>query len=113
MPELNPDWEVSALEVKRMLDAGEDFVLLDVRQPEEYALAHIEGAQLVPLGDIPQSLPNLLEHSDRLIITHCHKGVRSLNAAAFLRQNGFAMVKSMAGGIDAWSRQVDPSQPLY
>ncbi len=113
MPQIDPAWEVSAEDVKQMREGGEDFLLLDVRQPEEYAIARIEGAKLVPLGELPASLPSLLEHADKPVVTHCHMGMRSLQAAAFLRQQGFENVRSMAGGIDAWSSRVDASVPRY
>lgn len=113
MPEVDPAWEVTVEDVKRMIDSSEQFVLLDVRQPEEYNIAHIEGATFVPLGELPAALTRLAEHADRPIVTHCHLGMRSLQAAAFLRQQGFEHVKSMAGGIEAWSSRVDPSIPRY
>mgnify|MGYP002387471154 FL=1 len=97
-----------------MLDAGEDIVLLDVRQPEEYNLARIEGAIFIPLGDLPAALPRLQEQADgALMVTLCHRGARSLQAAVFLRRSGIDAVKSMAGGIDAWSERIDPSVPRY
>jgi sulfur-carrier protein adenylyltransferase/sulfurtransferase len=104
---------VSVENVKSMLDAGEEFLLLDVRKPEEYAIAHIPGARLIPLADLPAALEQLRMDADLPIVTHCHKGVRSLQAAAFLRQQGFDDVRSMAGGIDAWSERIDPTVPRY
>ena len=109
----DPNWEITVHDLKRMRDAGEPFLLLDVRQPEEYAHARIDDSRLVPLNDLPAALPALDEHLETTVITLCHHGVRSLNAAAFLRQQGFASVHSLAGGIDAWSRQIDPSVPTY
>ncbi len=113
MPQIDPAWEVSVEAVKQLGEAGQDLLLLEVRQPEEFAVARIEGARLVPLGDLPTALPGLLEHADKPVVTHCHKGMRSLQAAAFLRQQGFENVRSMAGGIEAWSTRIDPSVPLY
>lgn len=114
MSRINPDWEVSVWDVKGMLDKGEDFLLLDVRRPEEHAISHIQGARLVPLADLPSRLEQIRElAADRPIIAHCHHGVRSLNAAAILREAGVAQVKSMAGGIDAWAAHVDQSVPRY
>lgn len=113
MPELDPAWEISVEDVKQMMDARKRFVLLDVRQPEEYQIAHIDGVMFVPLGELPAALPRLAEHADEPIVTHCHLGMRSMQAAAFLRQNGFDDVRSMAGGIEAWSSRIDPSIPHY
>ncbi len=113
MPELDTAWEVSVEDVKRRLDSGQDFLLLDVRQPEEHQMARIEGATFVSLGDLPAALPRLLEHADKPVVTHCHLGMRSLQAAVFLRQQGFGDVKSMAGGIDAWASRIDPTVPRY
>lgn len=110
---VDPAWELSVDDVQRMRAQGEDFLLLDVRQPEEHALARIEGATFVPLGDLPTQLPRLQEHAERAVVTYCHRGMRSLHAAAFLRQQGFENVRSMAGGIDAWSQQIDPAVPRY
>jgi rhodanese-related sulfurtransferase len=113
MAEIDPAWEVSIENVKRMRELGEEFLLLDVRQPEEYNVARLEGAMFIPLGDLPAALPQLGEYADRTIITLCHRGMRSLQAAVFLRQQGFERVKSMAGGIDEWSERVDPAVPRY
>ena len=113
MSQLDPAWEVSVEEVKQMLDDGRQFLLLDVRQPEEHAVVRIDGARLVPLNDLPTALPSLEGHADQVVVTYCHMGGRSLQAAAFLRQQGFAHVRSMAGGMEAWSARIAPSQPRY
>lgn len=113
MATIDPNWELSVHDVKRMLDEKADFLLLDVREPGEHAIVHIEGAELIPLGQLPSALPRLQKHADKAIVTHCHKGGRSLDAAVFLRQNGFENVRSMAGGIDAWAVHVDRSKPRY
>jgi rhodanese-related sulfurtransferase len=113
MPGTPPPLEVSVQEVKRMMDAGEKFLLLDVRQPKEYDTARIAGAQLVPLSELPQRVGELRAHAGGTIITHCHKGMRSLQAAQWLRGQGFSDVRSMAGGIEAWSQQIDPGVPKY
>lgn len=113
MSRYDPDWEVPVHEVKRMIDAGEPFVLLDVREVEEHQTAHLPQAKLVPLSQFATHLPHLLEHADDKVIVHCHLGQRSFNAAVFLRRQGFEDVKSMAGGIDAWSLEIDPAVPRY
>jgi len=86
-------------------------LLLDVREPWEYDKARIEGSQLVPMNEIPARFAEL--DPDQEVITICHHGGRSLQVALFLEKNGFAKVHNLAGGVDAWSRSVDPSVPLY
>ncbi len=103
-------WEVSARELEQAR-AGGDVVLLDVREPHEHAIARIEGARLVPLATLPARVAEL--DSAKPIVIYCHHGVRSKMALDFLRQAGFAKLKHLRGGIDAWSREVDPTVPLY
>jgi adenylyltransferase/sulfurtransferase len=105
--------EVSAAAVKAALDRGEDLLLLDVRQPDEFATARIEGAQLVPLGELEGRLPELAGWRGRRVVVHCHHGMRAARAAELLRRNGFSRVENLAGGIEAWSLTVDPSVPRY
>ena len=102
--------EITPLELKRRLDAGEDLFILDVREPHEYQICHLHG-HLIPLGDLPQRVHEL--DSSREIVAHCRSGVRSAKAVDFLRQAGFRKVKNLKGGILAWSDQVDPSVPKY
>ncbi len=97
-------------ELKKKMDAGEEVVLLDVREPFEYEIANLGGV-LIPLGELPQRLDEL--DPSREIVVYCHSGVRSLQAAAFLRSRGFASTKSLSGGISAWSQRIDPSVPRY
>jgi rhodanese-related sulfurtransferase len=108
-----PSMEVSVQDVKRMMDAGEKFLLLDVRQPKEYDTARIAGSLLVPLSELPQRVEELRAHAGRPIVTHCHKGMRSLQAAQWLRGQGLTDVRSMAGGIEEWSQSIDPGVPRY
>ena len=103
--------EISAAEVKRKLDAGDDFSFVDVREPEEFALARIEGARLIPMRSVPAALAEL--DDDRPVIVFCHHGVRSLNVANWLREHGIEQAWSMAGGIDLWSLQIDLGVPRY
>ena len=103
--------EIEVGEVARWKEEGRDFDVLDVRQPEEHAAAHIAGATLIPLRELPQRLGEL--DAARPLVVHCHHGMRSLQAVHLLRSRGFAQARSMAGGIDAWSREVDPSVPRY
>lgn len=89
-------------------------MLIDVREPEEFAITRIEGATLIPMRDIPASLQQLeAKADDARLIVFCHHGIRSLNVAHWLRERGVAACQSMAGGIDAWSVRVDPSVPRY
>ena len=87
--------------------------LIDCRQPDEWDICHLDGAQLVPLGEFPYRLEALKEDTERGVVVYCHHGMRSLRATAFLRENGVENVFSMAGGIDAWSRTVDPDVAQY
>jgi rhodanese-related sulfurtransferase len=111
MPELPLNIDVSA--VKQLRDSGEQFLLLDVRNPDEYATAKIEGATLIPMGELQARLSELEPHKQNHIVVHCHHGGRSMRVTQFLRQHGFSQVQNMDGGIDAWSLQVDPSVPRY
>jgi rhodanese-related sulfurtransferase len=86
-------------------------LIVDVREPWEYQRCHIEGSQLVPLGQLPAHLSELPD--DRDIVLVCHHGNRSMHAAMWLSQNGFARVHNLEGGIDAWAQQVEPSMPRY
>jgi rhodanese-related sulfurtransferase len=95
-----------------MSERGERFTLLDVREPWEFDAACIEGAKLMPMGDIPSRAHQELDPEEHIIV-YCHHGVRSMNVTAWLRQQGFEKAQSMAGGIDAWSREVDAKVPLY
>ena len=106
------DYEIAPEETKAIADRGESFALIDVREPWEFDLARIEGAKLMPMGDVPSRAHQELDPDDHIIV-YCHHGVRSLNVTAWLRQQGFEKAQSMSGGIDAWSRRVDPKVPVY
>ncbi|HMJ07342.1 MAG TPA: molybdopterin-synthase adenylyltransferase MoeB [Chthoniobacterales bacterium] len=103
--------EISVRELKRKLDAREAILLLDVREPHEFEIAQIEGAQLIPLGDLPERLGELPR--DREIVVHCHSGMRSAAAVQLLQKAGFPRALNLAGGIDAWSAEIDPSVARY
>ncbi len=105
-------WEITAAEVKRRLDAGEVLDLVDVREPEEHRICRIDGATLIPMRQISQQFERL-EDATAPLIVFCHHGVRSLNVVGWLREQGLTDCLSMAGGIDAWSREVDPTVPRY
>jgi adenylyltransferase/sulfurtransferase len=103
--------EISAQELRRERGRKPNLILLDVREPREAEIARIEGSQLIPLRDLPRAIPNL--PPDAEIVTLCHHGQRSLKARELLKGAGFAHVRSLAGGIDAWSREVDDEVPRY
>ena len=108
--DMEKDMEIAPREVAELLKQGK-IKLLDVRTPQEYAIASIPGSVLVDQSlaqEIMQSWPK-----DTQIVTLCHHGMRSLDACAYLRGHGYANTKSMTGGIDAWSLQVDPATPRY
>ena len=108
------DFEISAAEVKRRMDAGETLHLIDVREPNEFAIAKIEGGDLIPMRQIPAELQRLEERADEApLIVFCHHGVRSMNVVNWLRNQGLENCQSMTGGIDAWSLSIDPSVPRY
>ena len=102
---------MSAHELKRKMDAREPFELIDVREAFEYEIARIDGAKLIPLGEIAERVDEL--QRERPIVIHCHSGRRSAEAVRLLQQRGFANVYNLEGGIDAWSDQIDPNVPKY
>ena len=103
--------EVAPAELKREWTAKPDLVVIDVREPHEYAIARIDGARLIPLSELPGRLSEIDGHAE--IVTHCHHGMRSLAALQLLKGAGFANVRSLQGGIDAWSVDVDPEVPRF
>lgn len=105
------DLQISVKEVSERLARGEKFLLVDVREPWEFSLCKIPGATAIPLGVLPGSLNTLLDAGE--VICYCHHGMRSLDAAVWLRQQGVEGARSMAGGIDRWSAEIDPSVPRY
>jgi rhodanese-related sulfurtransferase len=103
--------EITPADVKARLDKGEQLIFIDVREPWEYALCRIEGAKHVPLGVLAANL-NMLPAADE-VICYCHHGMRSLDAATWLRFQGIERAKSLAGGIERWSVEVDPKVARY
>ena len=108
-----PPIEIDVRTVKQMLDRGDTFALLDCREPDEVAEAKIAGSIHIPMREIPARLAELEAHKTGRLVVHCHHGGRSLRVTQFLRQQGFAQAQNMAGGIDAWSQEVDASVPRY
>lgn len=101
---------ISVQELAALREAKADFFLLDVRNPEEYALCNI-GGYLIPLAELSHRLNEL--NPNQSIIIHCHSGIRSLRAGEFLLQNGFDHVSNLQGGITAWADEIDPSMIKY
>jgi rhodanese-related sulfurtransferase len=97
--------------VKEMLDRGEVSLFVDVREPWEHEVSRVEGSTLIPLRQIPANVARFREASE--IVLFCHHGRRSLNAAVWLRSQGIGNARSMAGGIDRWSVEIDPEVPRY
>jgi rhodanese-related sulfurtransferase len=106
------DFEISAIEVKNMLKRGDQFTLLDVREPWELEKSRIENSKDIPMGDIPTRAHQELDPDDHIVVL-CHHGVRSLTVTNWLRQQGFEKAQSVRGGIDGWAKTVDPKIPLY
>jgi len=103
--------EITAEQMKAKMDRGEDFFLLDVREPNEYQICRIEGAKLIPLGELAQRTSEL--DKNREMIIHCKVGARSAKAVSLLQERGFNRVSNLKGGILAWIDKVDPSQTKY
>ncbi len=103
--------EITPEEVVELIRHGKPIQFIDVREPEEYRICHIENATLIPLNTLKSALNNLDLTGE--IVTYCHHGMRSLKATRYLRDIGFSNVKSMKGGIDAWSREIDEDIPRY
>ena len=107
------DFEISAADLAAKIADGKpaDLVIVDVREPWEFATAKIEGSVLVPMGEIPARFQEF--DPEAHIVTICHSGVRSMNVAVWLRNQGVEKTQSLRGGIDAWSREIDPAVPRY
>ncbi|MCA1622509.1 MAG: hypothetical protein LC768_00415 [Acidobacteria bacterium] len=104
--------EITATELKQRLDSDADIQLIDVRQPDEYAFAKIEGAKLIPLGDVVKRMNEIDENRETVI--HCKMGGRSAKAIEVLQKAGFrGDLKNLKGGITAWSNEVDSKVPKY
>jgi adenylyltransferase/sulfurtransferase len=106
-----PQGDIDVLELKAKLDRGDDFTLLDVREPHEFQIGRIPQSILIPLNDVPKRMHEL--NPEEEIVVHCKSGVRSAKAVEFLKQNGFKNPRNLSGGILAWSEKVDPRVPKY
>jgi rhodanese-related sulfurtransferase len=99
--------------LKAKLDAGEPVVLIDCRQPEEYAICRLPNSTLIPLGELSVRAAEIEVPAGAKVVVYCHHGMRSLTGTAVLIRAGLTDVASLSGGIDAWSALVDPSVPRY
>lgn len=107
---LNP--EITPADAAALLAAPNPPVLIDVREKWEFDTAHIENSLLMPMGDVPSRAHQDLDEDEPILVL-CHHGARSLNVTMWLRQQGFSQAQSIAGGIESWSRQIDPTIPRY
>jgi len=103
--------EISPGELKTRLERGDRLVIVDVREPEEIAIAAFPSAKHIPMGDVPSRLSELDPDTETVVV--CHHGIRSAQVAAYLARMGFEHVLNLIGGIDEWSETVDPSVPRY
>lgn len=106
-------WEIAPAELASALNQDTPPLLIDCRTDDELAVARVEAALHVPMSDIKTRLPELEEHLEEPVVVMCHHGVRSLQVVAFLREAGFTDARSLAGGIDRWSHEIDPTVPRY
>ena len=102
---------ITPAELAARWDAGDRPALLDVREVDEHRVARLEGARLVPMATLPAALATI--DPDAELVVYCHHGVRSAAAVDFLRRNGIRGARNLTGGIDRWSREVDPAVPRY
>ena len=106
------DLEITVDQLQQQLASDHPPLLLDVREPWEFQTAHLSGSTLMPMNEVPaRAFNELIE--DQPIAVLCHHGARSLSVANWLRQQGFEKAQSVAGGIDLWSRVIDPTIPRY
>jgi adenylyltransferase/sulfurtransferase len=103
--------EISPAELQAALESGREVAIVDVREPHEFEIAHLPGSILIPLRELPARLAQLESRSDLVVL--CHHGMRSLQAVELLRGAGFQHARSLAGGIDAWAAEIDPSLARY
>ena len=107
------NWEITPRQVRQMLEAGEKFYFIDCRLASERQITHIEQAELIPLQEIQKHGEKLKQHRNDKVVVHCKTGRRSLQFAQILRANGFADVRSMAGGISLWNKDINLGGPQY
>ena len=108
-----PPLDISCADLKARLDDNPPGLLLDCRETDEYEVVHIESATLLPMSEIMQRVDELEPHKSDDIIVYCHHGGRSQQVAMWLRQQGYEKAQSLAGGVDQWAIEIDPSLPRY
>lgn len=113
MPDAALPIELSVQEAAALLASPSPPALVDCREEDEFAIANIPGAKLLPMSQIAQRVNELDALRDERLIVHCHHGGRSLRVARWLREQGFPQAQSMAGGIDGWALEIDPTTPRY
>jgi len=104
---------ISPQEAQRLIQSGEKVRLIDCREADEHAICKIGHAELLPFSNFFHDYSNKLRNKNEVILIYCHHGMRSLSAAEYLSQLGFSNVRSIAGGIEAWSQEIDPAVPQY
>lgn len=105
--------QIGVRELRARIDAGDPVYLVDVRQPWEHEIAALPGSVLIPLDELTERADEVEPPAGSTVVAYCHHGVRSLSAAVILERSGHAAVLSLRGGIDAWSREIDPAVPRY
>lgn len=105
--------EIDCQRVHGLLVAGADLLLLDCRELREYELVHLDDATLLPMDELPARIDELEPHRAKEIVVYCHLGIRSLQVATWLHDQGFSQVKSMIGGIEQWAQEIDPTLARY
>lgn len=113
MSQQKPALEIDCRSLKARIDGGDPIVLLDCRERDEFERVQLAGAQLVPMSELVERVGELEPLREAEIVVYCHHGVRSRQVANWLRGQGFSHVLSLAGGIDRWSLEIDPSLPRY
>ena len=109
----DPSQDIECREVQRRLEAGDDLLLVDIRESDEVAVACLSDALLLPMSQLESRVGELEAHREREIVVFCHLGGRSARVVAWLRERGFTQVQNMLGGIDQWAEEIDPTIPKY
>jgi len=102
--------ETTVQQLKERRDRGDDFILLDVREPHEYQISNIDG-KLIPQDELPNRLDEL--NKEKEVVVMCRSGARSAKACELLEKNGFSNVSNLKGGVNAWAKEIDTSLPVY
>ncbi len=106
-----PIEDITPKQLKEKIDRKEDFILLDVREPDEYRICHIKGSKLIPVGHIQERVSEL--DQSKQIVVYCHHGSRSMFIVQQLKSLGFTKLKNLEGGIEAWADEVEPEMARY